>query len=157
MGKCTERIKKAIKMTVPWEAADILWSSEQASADKNLIPVCAPAFSDTPDFGKKIRCQIKPINVFTLCKILFSHLEEGTVWTLPPKTLGARLVVTVLLVDLQVGHLQGCSKKKWLSRNNIIFTSAFVCSHSPSVGNIFQPIQDSQCTAPAPSEMSCDT
>lgn len=34
-----------------------------------------------------------------------AHLEEGTVRTLPPQALRARLVLTVGLVDLQVLHL----------------------------------------------------
>ncbi len=38
---------------VPSAAADIWWSSEQASASMNLSPVYAPAFSDTPGGNTK--------------------------------------------------------------------------------------------------------
>lgn len=40
------------------------------------------------------------------------HLEEGTVRALSPQALGARLVLAVGLVDLQVLHLQRQRKKK---------------------------------------------
>lgn len=49
------------------------------------------------------------------------HLEEGAVGALSPEAFRARLVVTVLLIDLQVCHLRHAAKtivfKKTLHRH----------------------------------------
>lgn len=50
-------------------------------------------------------------------KVLTVHLEEGAVRALPPKAFRARLVVTVLLIDLQVSHLEEGSENYLYSGN----------------------------------------
>ena len=48
------------------------------------------------------------------------HLEEGAVGALPPEAFRARLVVTVLLIDLQVCHLRNKAKTVVIQENTYI-------------------------------------
>lgn len=81
---------------IPWVAADTWWSSEQASADKNLNPVYAPAFSDTPYSTKQDKVVLNKTtqmneefknraNLFTWKKAQSEHClqrlsERGLLW-----------------------------------------------------------------------------
>lgn len=74
-----------------------------------------------------------------------THLEEGAVGALSPQALGARLVLTVLLVDLELLHLPGSGAASRGSRSP-------PPSHSPPGGDARFP-GPAQLRAPTLSQM----